>query len=267
MLAFERARTLQDARESMESYIARCGWHAEFERIGSGIVTTSCIIRDASGGIVNSGYGKGHADVSAVGALYEAVEHHYGRLEHSDLRTECVPAGELHSDLRFCALPFLSEFRRQSERRLGCAIYEDFHSGAPVRVPLFLTSPHYVLFERLDGDDFEYASVLRYGSNSGTAIGGSFEEAAIHALNEIVERDAWSLFLLSHFMGAPRRIGRLVETDSLPDELRELVSLARERASGRNIFLIDITSDVGIPTFAATVDRILPHEPVYPQGF
>src|SRR5262249_94287 len=151
--------------------------------------------------------------------------------------------------------------------RIGCALYQDFHSGAAVRVPLFLISPHYVIGTRLEGDDFDYSVVLRYSSNSGSAIGATFEEAAIHALNEIVERDAWSLFLLAHFMGAQQRIGRLIDPHSLPEELQKLLATAQERASGRNVLLIDITSDIGIPTFVATVDAVRAPEPLHPQGF
>jgi ribosomal protein S12 methylthiotransferase accessory factor len=267
MLPFERTRTLSEAYEIMQAHVESCGWTLEFGRIGTGIVTTSCTIRDLSGAVVNSGYGKGIGDVSTVGAMYEAMEHHYGVMKNIEVRLECVRAGDLYADPRFSTLPFLSEFHRQAERRLGCAVYQDFHSGAEVRVPLFLTFPHYVMLDRQDGDDFDYSVAMRYSSNSGTAIGASFEEAAIHALNEIVERDAWSLFLLSHFMGAQQKIGRVVEAGSMPEALRELLAVASERASGRQVVLVDITSDIGIPTFVATVDRILPGESIYPQGF
>ena len=188
-------------------------------------------------------------------------------MENINLRVACFPAGEIHVDPRFASLPFVSEFRRQQERRIACAIYEDFHDGAAVRIPLFLVFPHYVLFDRVDGDDFDYSVVQRFASNSGTAIGATFEEAAIHALNEIVERDAWSLFLLSHFMDAQRRIGRVIDPGTVPEALKRLLDVARRRASGRKVLLVDITSDIGIPTFVATVEGILPGESVYPYGF
>ncbi|HTD28963.1 MAG TPA: YcaO-like family protein [Xanthomonadaceae bacterium] len=267
MLPFERTRTLSEAQEVMQSHIEKCGWTLEFQRIGTGIVTTHCTIRDSRGEIVNSGFGKGDGDISTVGALYEAVEHHHGLLKNIDVRVECVYAGGLYTDPRFATLPFLSEFHRQADRLLGCAVYQDFQSGAAVRVPMFLIFPGYLIFDRPDGDDFDYSVVMRYSTNSGTAIGATFEEAAIHALNEIVERDAWSLFLLSHFMAARQKIGRVIDNGSLPGALQELLVVASERASGRHVSLIDITSDIGIPTFVATVDRVLPGEPVYPHGF
>ncbi|WP_264079077.1 YcaO-like family protein, partial [Mycobacterium szulgai] len=36
----------------------------------------------------------------------------------------------------------------------------------------------------------------------GSAIGGSFAEAAVHSLNEAIERDAISLFLIQTFLAA-----------------------------------------------------------------
>jgi len=267
MLPFERARTLSEAHDVMKLHIEQCGWTVEIDRIGTGIVTTSCTIRDSSGEMVNSGFGMGADDVSAVGALYEAMEHHYTLMQNTDMRMECVRAGELHADPRYSSLPVVSDFHRQANRQLGCAVYQDFHTGAEVRVPLFLIFPHYLTSELLDGDDFDYSVVMRYSSNSGSAIGATFEEAAIHALNEIVERDAWSLFLLSHFMGATQKVGRVIDASSMPDALQKLLAAASERASGRRVLLVDITSDVGIPTFVATVDSVLSGEPVYPQGF
>jgi ribosomal protein S12 methylthiotransferase accessory factor len=265
VVTFERERALSEARESILAYIRKRGWCVDLDTYGTDLVTTRCAIRDADGCMIAGGYGKGHADVSEVGALYEAIEHHHASLENVDVETDCVPVSEIDQDPRFAALPCRSEFRTQKDRRVGCAAYRDFRTGARVRVPLFLAFPNYVASGRLKGDDFDYARTERFGSNSGTAIGATFEEAAIHGLNEIVERDSWSLFLLSHFFETGQ-IGRLIAPQSLPEHLSSLVALAGERAK-RSILLIDVTSDLGIPTFAATVDDILPNEHVHPYGF
>jgi len=267
MLPFERERTLANACEVMKSHIEGRGWTLEFERLGADIVTTTCTIRNGSGAVVSSGFGKGDQDTSTVGAMYEAMEHHYGVMDHIDLKVACIPAGEIHADPRFSTLPFISEFRKQKDRNLACAIYEDFHDRTAVPIPLFLIFTDYTFSDRVDGDDFDYSLVQRFGSNSGTAIGATFDEAAIHALNEIVERDAWSLFLLSHFMDTQQKIGRVIDPGSMPEALEMLLEVARHRAMDRDVLLVDITSDIGIPTFVATVSGIAAGESVYPCGF
>ena len=270
MLPFERERTLANAYSLMHKHLEDRSWLTEFETFGTGIVTTRCAIRRADGEFVAGGYGKGHPETSKVGALYEAVEHHHGAMENAKVEVVCVPAREIHGSPRFASLPCLSEFSDQKGRKVACALYRDFRDGAAVAIPLFLVFPQYVATVRIAGDDFDYSTVERFGSNSGTAIGATFAEAAIHALNEIVERDAWSLFLLSHFFDARADAhetnGRVVDVGTLPEDLRALVGLASWRAK-REVLLVDVTSDLGIPTFAATVDRVFPEEHVYPYGF
>jgi ribosomal protein S12 methylthiotransferase accessory factor len=268
MVPFERERTLAQARELMEAHVAERGWVVDLETLGTDLVTTLCTIRRADGEFISSGAGKGHPEIARIGALYEAVEHYYGRWENADLDVTCVLARSILQDPRFESLPCVSELRDQSDRRVACAPYRDVRTGATALVPLFLIFPQYVAGDRVEGDEFDCSTASRFSTNSGTAIGATFEEAAIHALNEIVERDAWSLFLLSHFFDTHprRRIGGLVAVDTLPEDLRSLLARASERAK-REILLIDVTSDLGIPTFGATVDRLLPDERVHPHGF
>ncbi|KZS76169.1 hypothetical protein A4G29_05425 [Mycobacterium kansasii] len=67
-------------------------------------------------------------------------------------------------------------------------------------VPLFLAYASWVDEQTAPlrtelGDTVDCRSLARYSSNSGSAIGGSMEETAIHAINEAIERDATTLFL------------------------------------------------------------------------
>ncbi len=268
VIPFERERTLAEARARMEAHLAGRGWTVDLQTVGADLVTTVCTIRQTDGEIVASGNGKGTPEMAEVGAIYEAVEHYYGKWENADLCVTCVRAHEILLEPRFAVLPCVSELHAQADRRLACTSYQDVSSGATIRVPLFLVFPHYVGGKRFEGDDFNYTAVNRFGSSSGTAIGATFAEATVHALHELVERDAWSLFLLSQFFETHpgRRIGSLVAPNTLPEHLRRLLTVAEVRAK-REIFLVDVTSDLGIPTFCATVDRLLPHEHVHPLGF
>ncbi|MFE3460948.1 TOMM precursor leader peptide-binding protein [Nocardiopsis aegyptia] len=83
-----------------------------------------------------------------------------------------------------------------------------------------------------------------YESSNGCAVGGTLEEAVLYGLFEVVERDA---FLLAWYS---RTRLREIGPDGLP-ELDHLGDLLDER--GLRLRLLDLTSDLGVPTVLATV--------------
>ncbi|MBN1210511.1 MAG: TOMM precursor leader peptide-binding protein [Myxococcaceae bacterium] len=85
--------------------------------------------------------------------------------------------------------------------------------------------------------------------SNGNASGATLEEAILHGLLELVERDAVALWWYN-------RIRRpAVELSSLDDPFfREQVAF--HRGLQRELWVLDITSDFGIPTFAALSRRI-----------
>ncbi|MFG1968219.1 YcaO-like family protein [Nonomuraea fuscirosea] len=135
----------------------------------------------------------------------------------------------------------------------------DAESGADgeggVLVPLFLSAPWYLeagsapLRELLD-DRCDYADLMRYSCNSGTAIGVTVAEALLHALNEAIERDALSLLLVRAFLGGPGFRPRLIDPGTLPDGPARAYAVARE-LTGSPVHLLDITTDLGVPTMLA----------------
>ncbi|MFE9281952.1 YcaO-like family protein [Nocardiopsis alba] len=83
-----------------------------------------------------------------------------------------------------------------------------------------------------------------YESSNGCAVGGSPAEAVLYGLFEVVERDA---FLLTWYSRTrPRRIEGVDDPD-----LNHLTDLITER--GLELSLLDITSDLGVPTVLAMV--------------
>lgn len=267
MIPYERERGLDDASRIILECIARRGWTAETERFGDSLVTVKCTLRDAQGGLVSRGSGKGEFAASWTGAVYEAVEHYYCKASTLAEPAHFVTAAELADDPRCAGLAFRSEFVDQAQRRLACRRYASYSGRADLDVPLFMVFPDYPLAGDLRDarDDFDYRSAVRYSSNSGTAIGASFEEAALHGIGEIVERDAWSLFSLAHYLGAPAPYGRLLDPASLPGELARIHALA-ERRLDRSVLLIDMTSDLNYPAFLATTAERANGEIVFPQG-
>jgi putative methanogenesis marker protein 1 len=97
----------------------------------------------------------------------------------------------------------------------------------------------------------EYPQLLRTHTN-GIASGNSLEEAVFHALMEVIERDAWSLVEMTRDTG-PEVVGI---TDPLACDLLEKFSSA-----GVEVHIKNITSENGIPTFAAVSDDLLLKDP------
>jgi len=265
MIPYERERSLAQADEAIESFIAGTGWKMELHGVGELIVTTKCTLRDREGGFVSSGCGKGESDISLVGAKYEAVEHYYSSAATITAEVGLVASEDILNDGRYACLPFLSVFEQNRGKRLACRTYRSFGGDGQIDVPLFMTCTDYTVCARPAADTFDYSSANRFSSNSGTAIGASFEEAAVHAAGEIIERDSWSLFMIAHFLGDPGSLGTVIDPDSLPAEVWRIHQAARKRL-GRDIVLIDVTTDLGFPTFIATVVEIAAGEPVHPHG-
>ncbi|MBZ3935624.1 YcaO-related McrA-glycine thioamidation protein [Methanimicrococcus blatticola] len=91
-----------------------------------------------------------------------------------------------------------------------------------------------------------YYSVFRTGTN-GIASGNALEEATFHAMCEVIERDAWSL------CEAEKTGGRLI-VDIDDADILNLINTFKE--AGVDVFLRDITSDIGLPTIAAIADDV-----------
>ncbi|MGO4261593.1 YcaO-like family protein [Lysobacter sp. TAB13] len=268
MIPLERERSLAQAERVMRAFVAQQGWSARIDSTDSGLQGALCMVHDADGEAIGSGFGKGEPEAARVGALYEAVEHIYANSCAPQERAELRAAAQLFADPRYAALPFVAEFGRQGTRQLSCLRYRRFFDESDndaLAVPAFLCRPN-ALADLLPGDDFDYASVIRYGSNSGTAIGASLEEAVVHAIGELVERDSWSLFLLAHYLGDASSFGAWVDPGSLPESVAAVHAAASEQL-GREVLLIDATSDLGVPAFIATTDRILDGETVFPSGY
>jgi ribosomal protein S12 methylthiotransferase accessory factor len=88
-------------------------------------------------------------------------------------------------------------------------------------------------------------------NTNGLASGNTIEEAILHGLMEVIERDAWSLAELS------KRGGKVIASDSpLVNGLIE-----KFRKAGVEILLRDITTDLKIPVVAAVSDDVVLKDP------
>jgi len=123
-----------------------------------------------------------------------------------------------------------------------CIGYEMFR-GEPIWVPA--NAVYHPYFP--DGD----VQVFRYHTN-GIAAGNTIEEAILHALLELIERDAWSICEFNERMTADITVNE----DSVCGHL-----IGQFRDAGVEINLKDLTNDIGIPTIGAAADDVRTKDP------
>ncbi|NLU69586.1 YcaO-like family protein [Streptomyces sp. HNM0574] len=299
----ERGVGIDDAREHGAAAVEALGLTAPVEPVpASRPGSWRCTLhRDGAPVPLGVGLGKGPEEAARVGAVFEALEHHLSaqlpapdqlllRTAHALLRTDdgrpptdgprtadAPEAAEtpLAGD---AALALLAE---GPDAPLACLPYRPAattlggpgatDAGGPVRAfPLFLSAPGYPGPEHAAaraelGDLYDYSAVSRYTSNSGWAAGTTPAEAAVHALNETIERDAVSLLLAGQFLADDPAPLRVVDPASLPPGLAALHADAESRI-GRRVHLLDMTTDLGVPAFWAYATPPTPGRPPRTRG-
>jgi len=97
---------------------------------------------------------------------------------------------------------------------------------------------------------YDRVRLFRTNTN-GLAAGNEKEEAIFHGLAEVIERDAWSLAEITRNTGAVVKIQE--------GEIRALLDKFSD--ADVSVLIRDITSDVGVPTFAAVSDDLMLRDP------
>ncbi len=182
-------------------------------------------------------FGKGLNRVDAeVGAYMEALEFYFAEPGQGRILTQWGSARVIvdQEQSNEAILDFVPRLHREVDldAPLLLASVEDMESGDKSLLPAEL-----IYYPAM------YVGHSLFGaSTNGLASGNSVLEASIHALLELIERDIWSFEFV-------RSTSRLVETSSLPDDVREIA----ERASrnGLQLKVRTIANDYGMPFFVA----------------
>ncbi|HIJ06951.1 MAG: Methanogenesis marker protein 1 [Methanomicrobiales archaeon 53_19] len=200
-----------------------------------GIPVFSCIRPTAEGGAISVYNGKGATPVAArVSAIMEGIERcsaemhsdpvKFGR--YSDISREMAAVDPVDLILpagadRDAAIPWAAGYDIINNEEVLLPAHAVYHPLSHVYRPLHRTN------------------------TNGIASGNTLEEAIIHGLLEVIERDAWSLVEASRYTG-----NRIIDiTDPISSSI-----INRFSQEGVDLILRDITSDIGIPTCAAVAD-------------
>lgn len=188
--------------------------------------------------------GKGVDAISAkVSALMESVETWHAEYNHCDLRMESF--AQLRHECHTCepeALPQCKGSLFTTKRPIPWVRGTDLLSDELVWVPYELVHANATIPAVPGGGCF-------LPSTNGLASGNSRLEAILHALYEVVERDAVTLWELTT---VDRWTVRRVDCSTIDDRVCRQLLLQYTKA-GISVMIWDITSDVGLPVFVVII--------------
>lgn len=234
--------TLAVIRPHMQSMgITRVANVTGLDRVG---IPVFMVIRPNGRGLAVS-QGKGVDETCArVSGIMESIEAHHAEY------TTCNVIRASYESLGAQSLevidPLTLPLSRDSRYR------PDFPIGWTEGSDLFTRRPTWVPYELVNAD-FSYEPSRRaecfLHSTNGLASGNSLAEAALHALCELVERDALAVWEAKH---SEAEASDPVELSSIDDPV--CVDLLRrfDRAD-IGVLVWDVTSDVGIAVFRAVI--------------
>ncbi len=222
--------------------ITRVADITNLDRIG--IPVFSSIRPMADRGAVSVYNGKGATPTEArVSAVMEGLERYSGEVRDRKLETSSfarldgsaldprdliLPAGS-QADALEAVIPWTEGWDIMNDEEILVPANAVFHP---------LSSDYRLLFRT---------------NTSGLASGNTIEEAVFHGLAEVIERDAWAL------VEASRRMGPLI-SDVGDGRAKDL--LDRFAAAEVDVYLRDITSDIGVATCAAASDDVRLRDPI-----
>jgi ribosomal protein S12 methylthiotransferase accessory factor len=216
---------------------------------------------DIRRGLRSHSAGKGATDLQArASALCEALERHSGIFRGDEPRTKPCRLRDLgeagihpnlclqYSDKQYRERATLNELHSSPT-----AVPEPFDEEQPVEwTPLWSLTRKQVRYLPTGFCYYGYAMEKRYcrACSNGNAAGNTLEEAIVQGFFELVERDAVALWWYN-------RVARPgVDLESFEEPyLRQLRQCLRDRQH-RDLWVLDLTSDLRIPVFAALSRRI-----------
>jgi ribosomal protein S12 methylthiotransferase accessory factor len=183
-----------------------------------------------------SSQGKGIDDAAArTSATMEAIEFAFAEKPRIDVVIAKATGKHVFDVTRF--LPLGTSLDAETEMRFarGTTVCR----GRSMLVPYDLVD--------LDETNAGIGNFSR--SSNGLASGNTTEEAILHGLLELIERDATTLAALR---GGAGRFGRRIEPEFLGDPLVDRL-VTQIRAAGFEFWIFDQTTDIGLPVFQAVI--------------
>lgn len=222
--------------------ITRIADITDLDRIGLPIYTAIRPTAEDSAVSIYGGKGieKDHAKASAMMEGFERYSAERQDSDESIIATldEISEKGE-YINPKSLNLPKELEKEDITDFKLEWSIAHDIISNNDYYIPTnaiyhpYINNPH--------------ARSLFKSNTNGLASGNVLEEAILHGIFEVIERDAWSIFELTHKNYAQIDLDT-IESDIVNDTIDKFES------EGIKIKLMDFTADINVPTIAASAD-------------
>lgn len=188
--------------------------------------------------------GKGlTAEEAKVSAFMEAAETYHAETIAAPVKLASLHdlAGE-YPVIDVAGLPFSALGDFLPDHPISWIEGNKLVSGESRWVPLELVSTDFTLPQPPGSFAFP-------ANTNGLASGNTQEEAQLHALCELIERDALSLWRLG---GDAARAASKLDAATVESDAAAAL-LERYRAAGLDVGIWDVTSDVGVPVFCCAV--------------
>ena len=222
--------------------ITRIADITDLDRIGLPIYTA--IRPTAEEGAISIYGGKGISkDHAKASAMMEGFERYSAERQDSDETIIATP-NEIgrygdYIDPKSLNLPKDFEKKDISDINLEWSKSKDIISGNEYYIPTN------AIFHPYASDS--HAESLFKSNTNGLASWNILDEAILHGMLEVIERDAWSIFELTHKNYAQ------IDIESIESELI-IDIIDKFESEGIKIKLMDFTADIKIPTIAASAD-------------
>lgn len=193
--------------------------------------------------LISSGKGLGAQGLAS--ALFEAIEHLI-YLDDDNRTTGRALIGEIVNSnkrlLEFYPIYYLSKINYSKE--INTIRYTSLTTSInELQYPSFLACTD-------NGLDSDIGLLKKYKTNSGCASGYSKEEAIIHGINELIERDSLSTHLVDCFIKKSVDTLNVVSPNSLSEKLKAIYYEVEETLEEK-ITLLEITKYPEFPTYFA----------------
>lgn len=250
----ERSLSANEAQQLWLAELSALNLTYQTQRVGTQEpFTYLCdLIDKETGKKLARGVGKGVGMQAQMSAYFESLEHYLTTLLATNKPYQFYSLAEVKQQ-KIATLMTEAEKLFCDENLQGkkCPwiTFDSEITGRTIHLPIMLVDPDYASSPHPE-DELDYDNLFVCSTNNGSAIGCTKAEAMVHALSELIERDALSLFLLKTFVKANPDKPKIINHQTLPADLFAVIKNIEAQAQDK-LIIYDLESSFGIPAYGA----------------